>query len=56
MEKLLSTPHGALGTFFKTRPNPTQEALSTPHGALGTANALSKCSSRSGHFQLHTVH
>ena len=32
----LSTPHGALGTYYlPTGPNPT-EALSTPHGALGT--------------------
>ena len=36
MCRVLSTPHGALGTEEERRKKEEEEKLSTPHGALGT--------------------
>ncbi len=35
---ILSTPHGALGTFAARLYGLDYELLSTPHGALGTTS------------------
>ena len=52
---MLSTPHGALGTWITNNKGKIQDTLSTPHGALGTEKAKS-IFTFADHFQLHTVH
>jgi hypothetical protein len=54
--KLLSTPHGALGTKIGKVSWCNIYNLSTPHGALGTIAKLELDGGFIFVFQLHTVH
>ena len=53
--RVLSTPHGALGTESVEDESVVAGELSTPHGALGTSS-LSPSPQGRRDFQLHTVH
>ena len=54
-QRVLSTPHGALGTLTPRQARLKPTSLSTPHGALGTSSS-SMITWAIGTFQLHTVH